>query len=61
MILAAAVLAVVLAILWMSREVDRLRRIRDLNAPPPTTTNSNANAFPPPGAESISAQARGQA
>ena len=42
MILAAGVLAVVLAVLWMSREVDRMRRIRDLNAPATT----NANAFP---------------
>jgi hypothetical protein len=43
MILAAAVLAVVLAILWMSREVDRTRRIRDLNT---TVTTTNATAFP---------------
>lgn len=33
MVLAAAILAVILAVLWMSREVDRLRRIRDLNTP----------------------------
>jgi flagellar biosynthesis/type III secretory pathway M-ring protein FliF/YscJ len=34
-VLAALVLAVVLAILWLNREIERTRRFRDLNAPPP--------------------------
>jgi len=41
-VLAAVVLAVVLAVLWMSREVNRMRRIRELNAPAAST---NAQAF----------------
>jgi hypothetical protein len=45
MILIAVVLAVVLAILWMSHEVNRTRRIRDLNAP---ASNTNMNAPPAP-------------
>ena len=32
-VLAAVLLAIVLAVLWMSREIERTRRIRDLNAP----------------------------
>ena len=35
LVLAAVLLAIVLAILWMSREVERTRRIRDLNRPAP--------------------------
>lgn len=35
--LGAVVLAVLLAVLWMSKEVERMRRIRDANAPPPET------------------------
>jgi len=31
-LLAAVVLAIVLAVLWMSKEVERLRRIRDANS-----------------------------
>lgn len=38
--LGAVVLATVLAVLWMSQEIARTRRIRDLNAPPPTTNHS---------------------
>ena len=45
MILAAVVLAVGLAILWMSLEVNRTRRIRDLNAP---ATSTNMNSLPSP-------------
>jgi hypothetical protein len=32
-VLGAVVLAIVLAVLWMSKEIERTRRIRDLNAP----------------------------
>jgi hypothetical protein len=46
-VLGAVVLAVLLAVLWMSREIARTRRIRDLNAPPPTT-NQGAPAMPAP-------------
>jgi cytochrome oxidase assembly protein ShyY1 len=34
-VLAAVLLAIALAVLWMSKEVERTRRIRDLNSPPP--------------------------
>ncbi|HWI58389.1 MAG TPA: hypothetical protein VNZ22_14285 [Bacillota bacterium] len=45
--LGAVLLAIVLAVLWMSREIERTRRLRDLNtpAPPPATTNG---ALPQP-------------
>ena len=36
-VLAAVVLAIALAVLWMSKEIERTRRIRDLNAPPSPT------------------------
>jgi hypothetical protein len=40
LVLGAFILAVILAILWLSAEIQRTRRIRDLNAPqPPPTTN----------------------
>ena len=39
-VLAAIILAVVLAVAWMSREVQRARRIHDLNAPLPQTNHS---------------------
>jgi hypothetical protein len=32
-VLAAVLLAIVLAVLWMSKEVERTRRFRELNAP----------------------------
>jgi len=32
-VLGAVLLAIALAVLWMSKEVERTRRIRDLNAP----------------------------
>jgi hypothetical protein len=32
-VLAAVLLAIVLAVLWMSKEIERIRRIRDSNAP----------------------------
>jgi sulfatase modifying factor 1 len=35
-VLGGFVLAVLLAVLWMSFEVSKTRRLRDLNAPPPT-------------------------
>jgi len=34
-VLGAVLLAIALAVLWMSREIERTRRIRDLNAPAP--------------------------
>jgi hypothetical protein len=33
LILAGLVLAILLAVLWMSREIQRTKRIRDLSAP----------------------------
>ena len=35
LVLAAVLLAVALAILWMRHEVKRIEQSRDLNAPPP--------------------------
>jgi hypothetical protein len=34
-VLAAVLLAIALAVAWMSKEIERTRRIRDLNAPAP--------------------------
>jgi Na+/melibiose symporter-like transporter len=34
-VLGAVLLAIALAVLWMSKEIERTRRIRDLNAPAP--------------------------
>jgi hypothetical protein len=34
-VLGAVLLAIALAVAWMSREIERTRRIRDLNAPSP--------------------------
>ena len=34
-VLGAVLLAIVLAVAWMSSEIERARRIRDLNAPAP--------------------------
>ena len=45
-VLAAVLLAIVLAVLWMSKEIARTRRIRDLNAPPPAT-NRGATLLAP--------------
>jgi len=36
-VLAAVLLAIALAVLWMSKEVARARRIRELNSPAPRT------------------------
>jgi hypothetical protein len=36
-VLAAILLAIALAILWMGKEIGRARRIRDSNAPAPRT------------------------
>jgi hypothetical protein len=41
-VLAAFLLAVLLAVLWMSSEVRRMRQIRELNAPAPTSQLSNS-------------------
>jgi hypothetical protein len=40
-VLGAVLLAIALAVLWMSKEIERTRRIRDLNAP---TTQSSPSA-----------------
>ena len=45
-VLAAVLLAIALAVLWMSKEIARTRRIRDLNAPPPAT-NRGATLLAP--------------
>ena len=34
-VLGAVLLAIALAVLWMSKEIEKTRRIRDLNAPAP--------------------------
>jgi hypothetical protein len=34
-VLGAVLLAIVLAVLWMSKEIERARRIHDLNSPAP--------------------------
>jgi hypothetical protein len=44
MVLGAVILGIIMAVLWMSREVDRMRRIRDLNAPNPATNVSVPSA-----------------
>lgn len=35
LVLAAVLLAIALAVAWMSKEIERTRRVRDLNAPAP--------------------------
>ena len=45
-VLAAVLLAIALAVLWMSQEVERTRRIRDLNAPP-APANRGATSLVP--------------
>ena len=50
-VLAAVLLGVLLAVLWLSREIERTRRIRDLNAPAPRSghgVTSLAASAPPP-------------
>jgi hypothetical protein len=36
-VLGAVLLAIALAVLWMSQEIKRTRRIRDLNTPAPSS------------------------
>jgi hypothetical protein len=36
-VLAAFILAIILAVVWMRAEIERTRRIRDANAPAPAT------------------------
>jgi len=43
-VLGAVLLAIVLAVLWMSRETARIRMIRDLNAPAPQTNQAAPSA-----------------
>jgi hypothetical protein len=45
-VLAAVLLAIALAVAWMSKEIERTRRIRDLNAPPPPAKRG-ATSFAP--------------
>jgi hypothetical protein len=45
-VLAAVLLAIALAVLWMSKEIARTRRIRDLNEPPPATNRSATSPDP---------------
>jgi hypothetical protein len=45
-VLAAVLLAIALAVLWMSKEIERARRIRNLNAPS-SGTNRGATSFVP--------------
>jgi hypothetical protein len=45
-VLAAVLLAIALAVLWMSKEIARTRRIRDLNAPPPATNRGAISPRP---------------
>jgi hypothetical protein len=44
-VLAAVLLAIALAVLWMSKEIERTRRIRDLNAPS-SSPKLGATSFP---------------
>ena len=44
-VLAAFLLAIALAILWMSKEVERARRIHDSNAPAPRTDRGATDLF----------------
>ncbi|HOX56021.1 MAG TPA: hypothetical protein P5205_02925 [Candidatus Paceibacterota bacterium] len=39
-VLGAVVLAIALAVAWMSKEVERTRRIRDASAPAPQTNHA---------------------
>ena len=41
---AGVVLGIALAVLWMSQEIERTRRIRDANTPPRLTNQSTAPA-----------------
>lgn len=43
-VLAAVILGLVLAVLWMSQEIQRARRIRDANAPTPAEGQREAPA-----------------
>jgi hypothetical protein len=54
-VLAAVLLAIALAVLWMSKEIARTRHIRDLNEPPPATNRSATSpaAFSPAGPERV--------
>lgn len=51
-VLAAVLLAIVLAVLWVSREVERMRRLREINQ---TTAPASLNS---PGAPTNSGTAR---
>ena len=50
-VLAAVLLAMALAVLWMSKEIERARRIHDLNSPPaPTNHGATSDPSSPPAA-----------
>jgi hypothetical protein len=44
-VLAAVLLAIALAVLWMSKEVERARRIHDSNTPAPRTNRGATDLF----------------
>ena len=45
-VLAAVLLAIALAVAWMSKEIERARRIRDLNAPAAPTSRGSTSSAP---------------
>src|SRR5512142_100248 len=45
-VLGAVVLAIALAVAWMSKEVERARRIHDLNSPAPQTNRAGPDVPP---------------
>ena len=46
-VLGAVLLAIALAVLWMSKEIERTRRIRDLNAPAPQSESGHRTPVGP--------------
>src|SRR5207244_3711321 len=42
LLLAAFLLAILLAVLWMNKEIERTKRIRDFNSPQPPTASHNS-------------------
>jgi len=46
-VLAAVLLGIALAVLWMSKEIERARRIRDANPPGPRANRSTTSLVVP--------------
>jgi hypothetical protein len=44
-VLGAVLLGIVLAVAWMSREVERTRRVRELGTPAPQTNGATQNSL----------------